>query len=69
MGLWANKEDFEGLIPKDLFVLGEDPFVLKRFSKWDDDEDFDSMLSQIGWKTEAGQIVLMTCWADMKACE
>lgn len=69
MGPWANAEDYCQLTDEDALFLGEEAADFQQIKNWNNRDDFDSMLKQIGWNTVAGRIVLMAHWADMQACK
>ena len=69
MGPWANEEDYCAITEEDTLFLGEEATDFRKIKNWNNRDDFDSMLRQIGWDTVESQIVLMAHWADMQACK
>lgn len=69
MGPWANNEDYCALTEEDVIFLREEVTDFCKIKNWNNRDDFDSMLEQIGWSSLGNQIVLMAHWADMQACK
>lgn len=69
MGPWANTEDYCQLTEEDSLFLKEKATDFCKIKNWNNRDDFDSMLKQIGWSSIENQIVLMAHWADMQACK